>query len=488
MQLRFPAYVSADTSNPRPRRRAAALAGLAVGALLAACQSPPRVDLDAEGEISRAAQLGDTLEFRSVGPNGGPLDEGDAAPARLTLAEAVRRAVSTDAGLQASLARVRLFAANADQARLLPNPVLGIVYRAGQGSPQFEASFAQEFIQALQRPSRASAADNRLRSVVADAVATALDVISDVQDRYIESQASAALLPLLEERLALVEKLVTTSQARLDAGEGTRSDVVTLEGQRVEVQVAINRARADARSSRLRLARLIGTPSSDAAWELDAWTAPTLRRRAESEWMAAALGARPELQAIEWRLRALGDEAQMQSLAPWEGASVGLDAQSADGWQAGPALSVPLPLFDNGDAKRAANWAEQLEARHELTRARRVVIEEVRVAYQGLAANVANLQRIESELIPLQRLRRELAEDAYRAGQTDVTPLFLAEQDLRVAQTQAIEVEAQAASALVRLQRAVGGPDAAERVADAAPHSQVPALAADSTSTTKETP
>jgi hypothetical protein len=48
-----------------------------------------------------------------------------------------------------------------------------------------------------------------------------------------------------------------------------------------------------------------------------------------------------------------------------------------------------------------------------------------------------------------------------------VTPLFLAEQDLRVAQTQAIEVEAQAARALVRLQRAVGGPGVAERLADA---------------------
>jgi outer membrane protein TolC len=95
------------------------------------------------------------------------------------------------------------------------------------------------------------------------------------------------------------------------------------------------------------------------------------------------------------------------------------------------------------------------------------VVEEVRVAYQGLAASSANLGRIERELIPLQRQRRQLAEDAYRAGQTDVTPLFLAEEDLRVAQTRAIEVEAQAARALVRLQRAVGGPGVAERLADA---------------------
>jgi hypothetical protein len=150
-------------------------------------------------------------------------------------------------------------------------------------------------------------------------------------------------------------------------------------------------------------------------------------------------------------------------LLPWEGASAGLDAQSQGGWQVGPSISAPLPIFDSGEARRAVNTAEQLEARHELTLAKRRVVEDVRVAYQGLAASTANLGRIERELIPLQRQRRQLAEDAYRAGQTDVTPLFLAEQDMRVAQTQAIEVEAQAARALVRLQRAVGGPGVAEQ-------------------------
>jgi len=344
---------------------------------------------------------------------------------------------------------------------------LSVVFRAGEGSPQFEASFVQEFVQALKRPTRASAADNRLRAVAADTVVAALDVISEVQERYVDAQTSAALLPLLEERLSLVDRLVTTSQARLDAGEGTRSDVVTLQAQRVELQVAIDRARLDERTGRLRLARLIGEPSATATWTLDPWTAPELRRRSERDWIDAALVARPEIQALAWRLKALGDEAALVRLLPWEGASAGLEAQSGGGWQVGPSISAPLPIFDSGEARRAVNTAEQLEARHELTRAKRVVVEDVRVAYQGFAASTANLGRIERELIPLQRQRRQLAEDAYRAGQTDVTPLFLAEEDLRVAQTQAIEVEAQAARALIRLQRAVGGPGVAERLADA---------------------
>lgn len=405
------------------------------------------------------------MEFRVVGADGGPLDELDAVDGALTWGDAIRRAVTTDPGLQAALARVQVAIAQADQARLLPNPVLSVVLRAGEGSPQVEASFVQEFVQALQRPSRASAADNRLRAVAADAVVAALDVLGEVQERYVDAQSAAALVPLFEERVALIERLVATADARLQAGEGTRSDVVTLQAQRVELQVSIDRARLDERNGRLRLARLIGEPSSSATWVLDAWNAPQALLRSEREWTDAALRARPELQAIAWRLKALGDEGALARLLPWEGASAGFDAERGDGWQFGPAIAAPLPIFDSGEARRAQNTAEQLEARHELTRAKRLVVEEVRTAYQALEASTVNLARIERELVPLQRQRRDLAEDAYRAGQTDVTPLFLAEQDVRVAATQAIAVEAQAALALVRLQRAVGGPGVAARLA-----------------------
>jgi outer membrane protein, heavy metal efflux system len=477
LHLRFPVCVQSKIIDLCPRQSPGAPGIPAFIALtvLGACQAPPRSEVATESAIAAAAGLQAPLEFRLVGPEGAPLDEPDAAADTLSLGEAVQRAVISDPSIQAALARVRVALAEADQARLLPNPVLSVVYRAGKGRPQFEALFVQEFVQALQRPTRASAADNRLRAVAADAVVVALDVISAVQERYVDAQSSAALLPLLEERLGLVESLVTTSRARLDVGEGTRSDLVTLEAQRLELQVAIDRARLDERTSRLQLARLIGVPSSTATWTLDSWQAAELGKGSERDWIDAALLARPEIQALAWRLTALGDEAALFRLLPWEGATAGVETQSGGGWQVGPALSAPLPIIDSGEARRDANTAEQLEARHELTFAKRVVVEEVRVAYQVLKASTANLGRIQNELIPLQRQRRQLAEDAYQAGLADVTQLFLAEQDLRIAQTQAIQVEAQAARALVRLQRAVGGPGVAEQLADAgsAAHSPV---------------
>ncbi len=465
------AFARRDRSDANDRRGAtwrACLTGLVVLATgaITGCSTPPRAAVDPERSIAEAAGLGAALEFRVVGAEGGPVDEPDQAGDALTFAEAVRRAVTTDPGLQAALARVRAAVADADQARLLPNPVLDVVLRFGSGDPQIEASVAQEFVQVFQMPRRSSAADNRLREVAADAVTAALDVIGEVQERYIAAQASGAMRPLLEERLALVQRLVSTARARLDMGEGTRGDVVTLDAQRVELQVAIDRARLEERSNRLRLARLVGEPSSAASWTLDPWSAPEIGDDPEAAWVEAALAARPEIRAIAWRLAALGDEEALVRLLPWEGAAAGIDVQRDDDWSVGPSISTPLPIFDAGQARQARLTAGQLEARHELTLAKRRVIEETRTAFEALAATRSNLARIRDELVPLQLQRRQLAEDLYRAGQTDVTPLFIAEQELRLAQTQVIEVEAQAAVSLVRLQRAVGGPGVAAQLAE----------------------
>lgn len=436
-------------------------------ATISGCQSTPRSDSDAAQAISDAVGLASPIEFLVVGPDGGPLDESHGAGEftnHLTLAEAVRLAVTTDPGLQAALARVRRAMADADQARLLPNPVLNVVLRWGPGKPQIEASLAQDFVQALQIPRRSSAADNRLRQAAAEAVTVAIDLASETQERYASAQAAASIVPILREQIGLLDKLSDIAHARLSAGEGTRSDLAVLQAQRVEFNVDLDQAILTEREERLRLARLVGTPSSAAAWMLDPWSPPAIDLQSEAFWIDAALVQRPEVQAIAWRLKALGDDEALARLLPWEGAGAGLDAQRDDKWFVGPSISTPVPVFDMGQARQARVTAEQIEARHDLTFARRKIVEEVRVAYSTLNASVANLSRIREELIPIQERRRAFAEDAYRTGQTDVTALFLAEQDLRSARSKAVEVERQAATALVRLERAVGGRGVAARM------------------------
>lgn len=439
-------------------RRVCLAAGLAM-CLLNGCRTP-RPYLDAGRAVSRAVGLVEPVGFRVVGPDGSPIDEPDHAGAELSLTDAVRRAVTTDPGLQAALARVRIAAADADQARLLPNPVLGVVLRWGpgfDGKPQIEASLAQDLVGLLSMPRRSSAADNRLRAAAQDAVTTALDLVFEVQERYSGAQAADRMIEATGERLGLLDRLAGVAQARLEAGEGVRADVTTLRAQQVGLEVEAAEARRLRQENRLRLARLIGEPSGTTEWTLDPWSLPTEEPATEARWVRVALWHRPEIRALRWRLAALGDDAALAGLLPWDGAEAGVAAERDDEWTVGPAVSTPLPVFDTGRIAQARADAAVLEARHTLTQVRRGVVEDVRVAYQSLASHLENLDRVQSELMPLAEQRRREAEAAYRAGLTDITALFLAEQDLQTARAKAIEVELEAALALAGLQRAVGG-------------------------------
>lgn len=471
MQLRYAARFAPLGAKRRPISfPIAALIGIA--AAVGGCAGT-RPDPEAEKAASIASGIADAVVFRT---EGGPLDEperSESEASRLTLGEAVRLAVTTDPGLQAALARVRIAMADADQARLLPNPVLNIVLRfdvSGGGKPQIEASLAQDLIGILRLPRQSSAADHRLRQSAAESVTVALEVVSEVQERYAEAQAFDRLAPVLNERHGLIDKLLGVMRSRLSAGEGIRSDVTTLDTQRVELEVELADTQLKQREARLRLARLIGEPSRGAAWTLDPWESPAASELPESQWIDAALQHRPEVQAIAWQLAALGDNAALARLLPWDGASAGVSAQRDPDWALGPAISTPLAVFDMGQAKRARITAEQIEARHNLTLAKRKIVEDVRVAYENVIGSQANLRRIREELIPLQQRRRQEAESLYRAGQTDVTSLFLAEQDLRSVQVRAVQIERQATTAQIRLQRAVGGPGVAASFSSASVH------------------
>jgi outer membrane protein TolC len=442
-----------------PLRPAALL--LAALVLAAGCSTPPAPNT--ESSIAEAAGLAAAIEFRT---EGGPLDEPDEPAGALTLSEAVRLSVATDPGLQAALARVRIALADAGQARLLPNPVLSLAFRfpEGSGKPVVEASLAQDIISILRIPRESSAADNRLRQAAADAVTVALDTVAEAQERYAAIQGLDELMPVLRKRQELVEKLLSQERAKLGVGEGTRQDVATLDTQRVELEVEIADRERERRDERLRLARLIGRPSAAAEWALDPWSPPERTSAPEAEWVDVALARRPEVQSAGWKLAALGDEVALARLLPFEGTSVGVAAERDETWTVGPSIDAPIPFFDMGEKRVERVMAERVEARQELVQAKRRVVEDVRRAYESLGRNEANLDRVRRELIPLQEQRRSLAEAGFRAGQSDITALFVAEQDLQASLAKAVELERETSISLIRLQRAVGGAGVAATV------------------------
>lgn len=437
-------------------RFATAATAVAAALLATSCGlEPPQID--PARTIEESFDLPGAVVFRSEGdPDDAPWLVGEV----LALEDAVRLAIERSPEIQAALARVRAAQAEAELAGLLPNPILSLVFRfpEGGGAAEVEAGLAADLLSILQRPRRASAAGSRLEAAAAGALTEALDVVYETREIYSQVQAHEAAAPLLQERLRLFERLGEVAQARFEAGEGSRHDVLALESERLAAEVEAARREQELRVARIALARRIGEPSGAAAWRLEPWRGAPEVATEESRWIAAALRARPELLAIEWEIRARGDDAALAEWSAFDGASIGAEAERAGDWSAGPGVAVPLPIADDGSAGARRARAREAEIRHRRTETRRRVIEEVRASLQALAGAQQNLSRVVNELLPLQERRRSEIEAAYRAGHVDVTALLLAEQALQAALTQRVELEHEHASAQARLERAVGGP------------------------------
>jgi outer membrane protein TolC len=396
---------------------------------------------------------------------GGPIDERRSPEAALTLAAAVRRTLATSPTLQAALSRVQAAAADAEQARLLPNPVFSVSMRFPEagGSPIIDAGLAADLLSILRAPGRARAADRRLRAASGDALSTVLDVLSEVQETYVNVQALDEQVAVLEKRRELIGRLLELSRVRQRAGEGTKLDVITLDSQRVELEADMASALLDRTEQRLKLARLLGDPSGGTAWELEKWHPAPPVVGSESAWIAAALANRPQIQARRWELAALGDEVALAGWFIFEGSDVGITSERDQTWSLGPAVTTPLPAFDWGQARTAKARAGQAEARHKLTEALRQGVEDVRRSYAAFHSSLTPLSMVQTQLIPMAEERRRLAEAAYKLGEADLVTLLQAEQDLQTARSRLVDLQKQTSIALFRLQRTVGGPGVAER-------------------------
>lgn len=416
-----------------------------------------RLDPSPEMEISRLAG-GQAIAYRTEAE---PTDIEDSAElTALAAPEAVREALDHSPELQAALARVRIAEAEADQAHLLPNPILSVAFRypEGGGSPVIEAGLAAELFGILMTPWRADAAANRLRAEAARSVVVALDIIAKAQEAHAQALAAEGIVAAIEEDRERLAKLKILAEARLKAGEGIRSEVTTLSAQLAVLDIQLAEQRQARTAVRLALNRMLGRPSAPFELVLEETPEPTEPLPEESRLIAVALERRPEARAALWELAAAGDERALAMPSPFAEAQIGADAEKDGDWQAGPAFSLPLPFLDWGQNRRAIAYARLVGARHETTQIRRQIIEEVRAARAALEATAATYHRIREALVPLQTTRRSELDLAYRAGQVDLTALLLADQDLFQAKERDAELGRDLTLARIRLERAIGGP------------------------------
>jgi cobalt-zinc-cadmium efflux system outer membrane protein len=428
-------------------------------AAVAGCQQRANLEVDLQQRVTTSTLIQDAITWES---DAQPI-EAATTPAdadTLTLAGAVNLAVRNSPAVQVALWKVRAAEADADQSRLLPNPVLTATYRFAEagGPPAVEVGLAADLLAFLTRGGKTASADARLRMTLEDALTAVLDTIADTQERYVTAASIEDDLQVLADRDRILRRQLDVATARFRAGDANRLDVTTLESQRLTLETERTDRELARRDERLRLARLIGAPGGRSDWKLEPSAAPPPLAAAETQWIDAALEHRPEVQSARWELAALSGDLKLARSTVLQGLDLGVASQRDPNWQVGPTLTVPLPIFDTGQAHRDKAFADAVGARHKLLQTQRGVVEEIRRAYAAYEASRLAVTKARNELLPLLDRRHQQAEAAYRAGESDLATLLLAEEDMAQGRATLNQLRLKSATARLRLERAAGGP------------------------------
>jgi cobalt-zinc-cadmium efflux system outer membrane protein len=360
---------------------------LPLGLLLAACVSVPQ-----DGEFGDVATAVEERLHKEVTwtQSKEEADTADGAVAALlakdlTADAAVQIAVLNNRSLQATYADLGIAQAAFVQAGLLRNPIFDAVFRFPEegGSVNLDLGVVFEFLDILAIPLRQRVAESEFETVKLRVTGEVIDVAAATRIAFREHQSQQQVLGLFRQVAASSEASLEAAQTLHDAGNITDLDLANERFLAAQAKLSFAEAEAQVVAGRERLNVLMGLWGAETAWRIaqrlpnvprEALDLERIEREAISRSIDLAI-ARQELITLGRRYGVT----KVTSLVPEF--EVGAEAERDDReWSIGPAVALPIPLFDQGQAQRASARAAVLKAQE---------------SYAWLAVRIRSAARVE---------------------------------------------------------------------------------------------
>jgi outer membrane protein TolC len=407
------------------------------------------------------------------------------APLRLSLADAIRRALDEGTAARLATSRIGEAEARALEARSALQPQLSAGTLTGNeslnlqtfgfqpepGEPPVVGPFnvidahitlAMNVIDLAARR-RWAAAQAGVRVTTEERRRTENEVAAAVASLYVTLGRSAARIDEIRSNVDLFERLKQLAVDQKEAGVGTRLDTtradIQLARQRQSLLVATNQRDL----ARLALLRAIGADLGAGVELADDWSrlrepVPTL-----DQALATAREGRPEMTLLAERLRAAGllvEAAKAEKLP-----TVAAQAQAVENgnrlrdlaWNRTFIATVNVPLFTGRriEARVAAARSQQEQLLLEQRDTERQVEEEVRRALL-LLENARSRVELAGQSVKLVEDELEQASDRFKAGVASSIEVDNAQTSLATARDLRIDALADEAQARFNLARATG--------------------------------
>lgn len=394
------------------------LAGVA-GALLvlSGCAAvAPQADGDAVqallGPASPAALTGDARAQPAP-------DDGSRAAVEALLREpldaqaAVRIALLQSPRVQQAFATLQLSDAERAQAATLPNPVLSFGRLREGRRLEIDRALGFDVLGLLTLPWQARWAGQRHEVARLEAAQQIAQLAADTRRAWVRAVAAQQGVAYLRDARDAADTGAALAQRMAQAGNWSALQRTREELLQADTAAQLARAEQAAIASREQLTRLLGLSREQASYRLPDRLPPlpvSLPER--SEVQATALRERLDVRATQAQLRATADAQGLTQATRFVDAleigavrnsSFANDAERGRSTERGVKLSLPIPLFDWGQARSARAEALYLQSAARVRAAAVQAASEAREAHAAWQNAWQVAHRYQAEVLPLRR-------------------------------------------------------------------------------------
>jgi cobalt-zinc-cadmium efflux system outer membrane protein len=375
----------------------------------------------------------------------------------LTLQAAIDRAMAANATIAAARLRGPINIANLAVARERLNP---------EGSVELEKETPKEAYGVAvplelggKRQRRIDVAQATIRAGEAELAATVAQVRNDVRRAYFGQIVAEQRLMILREQRDISMRARDTAQARFDAGDAPRLEVMQAQLALAAAENEATAAEGTASAARSALNALLAQPL-DTQSQLST-TVDIMPLAAPAALMLAQM-ASTELLSLDRQIEAqrarvaLAQSLRVPDLTPTFTLTHRAEPDFSYGWRAGAAVTLPLFTTHRAGVQVEQTTLDQLTAQRQATVLR--IQGDVTAAAQRAQAQRELFVRYRDEIIPQAQQVEQLAQDAYQLGQTGIAALLQALQATRDVRLRSLDAIDQFQTALTDLERAIGAP------------------------------
>lgn len=377
---------------------------------------------------------------------------------------AVQIALLNNRKLQATFEDLGIAQADFVQAGLLQNPVFNFSARFPNQPPSktyLDIAAAENFLNLFLIPARRKIAAAQLDQATARVTGQVLSLAAETESAFYTYQAA-------EQTTELRRTIADAAAASLDAatrlreaGNTTDLDYYGERAQAARTIVELANAKADSHDAREHLNALMGVWGAQTAWSIGGRLPELPSDEVRPQGLETlAIENRQDLAAARGEIlaqaRLYGFTMDTRFFAQ---SDLGVEGErETDGqWRIGPTLSVPIPLFDQGQAAIPRAAAVLRQSRERYAALAVDIRSEVRAARARMFNARAAAQFYHDEVLPTQRHLLDQMQLHYNGMFVSVFQLLQAKRDEIDAAAQYIQALRMYWTSRAELKRAVGG-------------------------------